>query len=116
VRVHFASAHMAAAPVCAAAAHSFLQFFTPNRERRLLTVYPGARASNADEAAHCDLDAQPGAAARQSAAAAHAAGDRFAVDWSGQRAIIESSHFLHIYLSSFVCVRDAIQVFMSRRC
>ena len=58
---------------------SLVQFFTPNRERRLLTVYPGSTVCNHNGTAEVfQSDAQ-----RQGSAAAEAAGDRFAVDWSG---------------------------------
>ena len=63
---------------------SSLQFLTPNRERRLLTVYPGAASCNPDcPSESLALDAQSGACARHSAAAGDSAGDRYAVDWSG---------------------------------
>lgn len=64
--------------------HSSAQFFTPNRERRLLTVYPGSASCNPDGPSESlALDAQCAASARQSAAAVDSAADRYAVDWSG---------------------------------
>jgi hypothetical protein len=56
-----------------------VQFFTPNRERRLLTVYPGSAVCNHG----CTTESLESDAQRQGAVAADAAGDRFAVDWSG---------------------------------
>ena len=67
----------------------FLQFFRPNRERRLLSVYPGTAGCGPEgDAGSPVLRAPSTASARQGAAAAEAAGDRFAVDWSGSFASI----------------------------
>ena len=76
-----------------------MKFFTPNRERRLLTVYPGAAIPNADCVAEVSKsDARSGACARQDATSVDAAADRFAVDWSGSLAQTQYCllHVVHV--------------------
>jgi hypothetical protein len=81
------------------ASHSLVQFFTPNRERRLLTMNSGNSAASTDGGETLNSDGQSGVCARQGGAAFDAAGDRLAVDWSGSfsRNFLALPHiFIHI--------------------
>jgi len=86
-RLHFASERSLYTALPVSFSPLFVQFFRPNRERRLLSLYPGTVGCGPEvDAGSPVLGAQLTASVRQGGAALEPAGDRFAVDWSGSLA------------------------------